>query len=512
VIQLNPLTFDAGTSLDLDAVLNAGLAKVVKILRVDGGWIGLDEGHLGPRWAGASGLNYEPSLRALPTNGRTLELVCHSGITADRLSATASSVRDAGMLDRVTEHRETVVVDDTRPASSLAMSLTLPEGIRTILALPLESQGRMLGVLALVTRGVHAYLADDIDLATTAAGELASAIDHALLFREQQRRIDRQSLLIEAAEMVNRSLDSFSLETTVLAEATRLVGAQKSALLVVRGDVLVANEVFGFSERYKRVLVVPLEDSLIGRAVLNGETVAVDDAEREGSSAALLAGEGQYRALIAAPLQSYRGTYGALAVFYAQPQRLGETDKTLLRTFSIHAAIALDNRRLIQEKDQMAVHDGLTGVYNRSYLELTLERTNKELRRNGGVVSILFLDVDGMKRVNDSHGHQAGDRLLCELATLLGESCRETDIVARYGGDEFVVLMPGTDSEGARRVARKVDEAIAQHNAADPGPVRLSASVGMHTAGGVGIDDLLREADRRMYAMKRSRSPRDGET
>jgi len=157
------------------------------------------------------------------------------------------------------------------------------------------------------------------------------------------------------------------------------------------------------------------------------------------------------------------------------------------------------------------VHDGLTGVYNRSYLELTLERTTKELRRNGGVVSILFFDVDGMKTVNDSHGHQAGDRLLRDVASLLGESCRATDIVARYGGDEFVMLMPGTDAEGARRVALKVDEAISRHNADTAGPIRLSVSMGMHTADGAGVDDLLREADRRMYEMKRSRSPHDGE-
>ena len=92
------------------------------------------------------------------------------------------------------------------------------------------------------------------------------------------------------------------------------------------------------------------------------------------------------------------------------PSSFGDDEKMVLRTFAIQAAIALDNRRLMREKDQMAVRDGLTGAYNRSYLELTLERTEKELRRNGGVVSILFVDLDGLKKVNDNHGHQAGDR------------------------------------------------------------------------------------------------------
>jgi diguanylate cyclase len=117
-------------------------------------------------------------------------------------------------------------------------------------------------------------------------------------------------------------------------------------------------------------------------------------------------------------------------------------------------------------------------------------------------VSILFLDLDDMKAVNDTLGHQAGDRLLRELAGLLENCCRETDIVARY-----VVLMPGTDEDGARRVAAKVDTAIAARNQSG-GPVRLSASMGVHTVSGADTDDLLREADRRMYAMKVARPGR----
>ena len=153
----------------------------------------------------------------------------------------------------------------------------------------------------------------------------------------------------------------------------------------------------------------------------------------------------------------------------------------------------------------MAVRDGLTGVYNRSYLELAMDRAAKDVRRNGGEASVLFLDVDGMKQVNDTYGHQAGDGLLVDLATLLKECCRETDVVARYGGDEFVVLMPDTGAEGVRQVALKVEAALARHNAGASGPARLSASAGMHSAGAGDIDDLLREADRRMYATKRSR-------
>ena len=475
---MSPLA-SADSSLDLETVLTVGLDKVIDILRVDGGWIALDR-------------------------DLTLELVCHRGISQDYAATIVRVPRDEAVAGLAFTSHETVIAGDTA-ASPLVSPSALREGIATMLVLPLRSRSRVLGVLAAVTRGPRCYSADDIDAAGAAGAELAVAIEQALLIRAQRDRIDDQRLLLDAAETISRSVDSASLETNILAEAARLVDAQKSALLAVRGDVLVAREVYGLSENFKQLFVVPLVDSLFGKAVLDGETVAVEEVGAEGATAARLGDEGEYRSLLTAPLQSHRGTYGALAVFYDRTRHFREYDKTLFRTFAIHATIALDNRRLIHEKEQMAVRDGLTGVYNRSYLELTLERTTKEVRRNGGFVSILFLDLDDMKKLNDTFGHQAGDRALRELATLLRESCRETDIVARYGGDEFVVLMPATDENGAKRVALKVDEAIARHNAAVEESARLSASVGRHTAGAAHIGDVLHEADRRMYAMKRSR-------
>ncbi|HJW75361.1 MAG TPA: diguanylate cyclase [Thermoleophilia bacterium] len=465
------------SSLDVDAVLGAALDSTVGTVRADGGWIVLGD-------------------------ESALDVVCRRGVAADRARAVTALAARGGALLPALREGEAVIIEGAASASLVPQSRPR-DGLSTLLVLPLKAQGNPLGLLVAVSRTPKAFSAHDVRAARAACDESAIAIERALVCREQLTRIERQRLLLEAAETVNRSLDSLSLETTILAEATRLMGAQRSALLVVRGDVLVAQEVRGFAERSKDLFVVPLEGSPFGQAVVTGETVTAGDAGSGEVHAAELAVGERCRAFIAAPLHSCRGTSGVIALFYDAPQRFGDDERMLLRTFAVQAAIALDNRRLMREKDQMAVRDGLTGVYNRSYLELTLERTTKELRRNGGVVSILFLDIDDMKQVNDTHGHPAGDRLLCALAKLLRENCREADIVARYGGDEFVVLMPGTDAEGAHRVSLKVGEAIDRHNSHEAGPTPLLVSMGVHTAGRADVDDLLREADRRMYAVKR---------
>jgi diguanylate cyclase (GGDEF)-like protein len=313
----------------------------------------------------------------------------------------------------------------------------------------------------------------------------------------------RSRLLLQAAETINSSLDSPTLEQTILGEATRLMGADAAALLVARGDVLVAAEAIGLPDRERDALVVPLETSVFGRALVNGQVVVEHPDPASGPW--------PWRAVAVSPLSSNRRTYGTLALFFRVEPAFGEEERALLRTLALQAAIALDNRALMREKERMAVHDGLTDVYNRRYLEMAIDRAIKERERHGGEVSVLFVDVDGMKDVNDTYGHQAGDALLIELARLLSSSCRATDVVARYGGDEFVVLMGETDAAGADAVARKVAAAVAARNAAAR-PPHLSASIGTHTAGTGSADGLLREADRKMYAVKRTRATRSGRT
>jgi diguanylate cyclase (GGDEF)-like protein len=475
LVALNAIVTAVNASLDLDTVLSMGLEKVIEIVQADAGWVSL---------AGADGYRLAGS----------------QSLSRQFAEATSSRRRGEGFVGMIAEKEETVVVESTADFPDVRR-----EGFTTLIGVPLKAQGEMLAVLAVGTRTERNYSADDIYFVTAAGAQLAAAIERALLFREQAARIDRERRLLEASETVNRNLDSPSLRMVILSEAARLVDAEKSALLAVRGEHLVAEAVYRLSDDYRRLFIVPIAGSLSGRAVTDGVTVAAEDVDDEPLADGALVSSGGYRAFMTAPLQSYRGTDGALTVYFDAPTLLSDDTKTLLRTFAVQAAVALDNQRLMREKDQLAAHDGLTGVFNRTYLEMALERTAKDLRRYGGTASVLFLDVDGLKLANDTDGHSAGDLLLRDMAAVLLATCRESDIVTRYGGDEFVVLMPSTDEEGAQHVADKVIEGMAERNRHQTSGPRLSASLGIHTADGAGVGTLLREADRRMYAMKRTR-------
>jgi len=477
---LTAIVSAANASYDLGAVLANGLEKTMEVLGLDAGWVAL-------------------------ARDECLEVAVFRGVSAAYVEQIERLCADDDLVGIANAELETAVVEDLY-AGPETLRFARQEGIENMMAVPLKAQDRLLGVLVVAARSPRVYTADDTYFAGAVGAQLSAAIENALLYREQLDRIGREHRLLEAVENVNSSLGKHAASMTILVEAAQLAGSAKSALLAVRGEALVAEEVYNLSDEFRRLFVLPLDDSVSGAAIRAGETVAVDDVDDEVLVDPYLVAEGGYRAFLTAPLQSYKGTYGALSVFFDEPRTFSDDDRTILRTFAGQAAVALDNERLLREREVLARTDGLTGVHNRAYLELMLERTAHDLHRNGGTASLLFVDVDDLKGINDRDGHETGDRILRDLAGLLVECCRETDTVARFGGDEFVVLMPEADAEGARLVRTKVEKAMAAYDTGRDGETPLSASLGVHTAAWPEAQHLLREADRRMYETKRRRA------
>jgi two-component system, cell cycle response regulator len=171
-------------------------------------------------------------------------------------------------------------------------------------------------------------------------------------------------------------------------------------------------------------------------------------------------------------------------------------------------AQALDNALLLRRSEALSVTDDLTQLYNSRYLNQVLRREAKRASRSGRPLSLLFLDLDGFKGINDNHGHQAGSRALVEAAAVIRRCARETDVVARFGGDEFAIVLPDTGSEGAAAVGDRVRERLSVHPFLESNglKLRLTASVGVATLPDVAAsaEELVRAADMAMYQVKES--------
>jgi diguanylate cyclase (GGDEF)-like protein len=185
----------------------------------------------------------------------------------------------------------------------------------------------------------------------------------------------------------------------------------------------------------------------------------------------------------------------------------GFDDDDRLTAVSIagHAVVALDNARLHRIVREQALVDGLTGLANRRHAERSLETEFARAERFGGPLAVVLCDLDDFKEVNDRHGHLVGDDVLRELATVLEATVRSVDIAARWGGEEFVLILPGTDAAGGAQFAERARAALADRTilTQDGVPVRVTASFGVASWPEHGADDeLLGAADSALYQAK----------
>ena len=243
------------------------------------------------------------------------------------------------------------------------------------------------------------------------------------------------------------------------------------------------------------------EASFCAHAIAEDDVLVVRDATQDArfEDNPLVTEDPNIRFYAGCAIRSSEGHHlGTLCVIDREPRELSEEDKVLLHDLTKMVELELATVDL-------AITDELTGLINRRGYQTIGAQIVELSKRKELELTACFIDLDDMKSINDVHGHEAGDDALKALASVLQESFRDSDVIARVGGDEFCILLAGTASAGAKIAEARLDEALRRHNETSGAPYRLSVSVGRASVTGELISDLgdlTSLADRAMYAKK----------
>ncbi|MBW2307467.1 MAG: sensor domain-containing diguanylate cyclase [Deltaproteobacteria bacterium] len=197
------------------------------------------------------------------------------------------------------------------------------------------------------------------------------------------------------------------------------------------------------------------------------------------------------------------GSDSAIEETDSKVEAFTEMDMLLLSSIGVFTGIAVENAFLYQKVHELAMIDSLTGLNNRHYFNEVFQREVERVNRYGHTICVVMMDVDGLKAVNDTHGHLTGDEVLQTIAGLLKTSVRISDTVARFGGDEFVILMPQADESKGRILVERIQNLIDRWNEKPSIPgVRLGVSFGIHAAGPGNVKNIIMGADQALYHSK----------
>ncbi|MGE5503936.1 MAG: diguanylate cyclase domain-containing protein [Actinomycetota bacterium] len=310
-------------------------------------------------------------------------------------------------------------------------------------------------------------------------------------------------------DIAKLGLDLGAVMALVVERTLALIGADGAAIELAEADDMVYRAAAG-SAATQIGLRLKRESSLSGLCVRTGDILRCDDSETDARVDREACRRVGLRSMIVMPLLHNGATVGALKAMSTRPGRFGEADMRLLGLLSemVGAAMFYAAKYDTDELFRRATHDGMTGLANRSLFMDRLRTAVACQGRNHKPAGVLMIDMDGLKSINDNHGHRAGDAVIREFACRLSSVARSSDTVARLGGDEFAVLLTPVDvPQGVSTAVTRLTERLTDPFSFEGRAFQLKASVGVahFPEDGCDITDLIEIADQRMYTVKRGR-------
>jgi diguanylate cyclase (GGDEF)-like protein len=389
------------------------------------------------------------------------------------------------------------------------------QGTESILVIPLIAGDSCLGTLNLLSRERGAFDANAARLGEEIAAQTALAIQHARLLEETRRYAEEQRALLRVSRAVSSGLRLWDVLGEVARASLGIAGAEGCEIELWHQELdeieLIAQQYIPdwLDSKTNIGTHFPLADWPLTRRVLETrEPLIFDKANTELTEYERehLFDDGTQSGF-AVPILLDDRCLGVFSLYSRQPAAFSPRVVALGRDLAGQAALAIERAHLHAALEARARTDGLTGVLNRGAIEEALDTELSRARRSGLPLAVLVVDLDGFKHVNDRHGHLAGDRVLQQVAAILTNGVRESDHVGRYGGDEFLVLLPDADETGAHAAIARIRAAmeaarVPVETEDEPLPIQFSVGHAIYPDDGSTHEELIAVADEAMYAAK----------
>lgn len=374
------------------------------------------------------------------------------------------------------------------------------------LFMPLISRERLIGLLVMDKKRTGRYNLEDYNLLEEITKKVAISMEKEYLREQLKEREQELSVINRSNAIISSSLDIQRIYDNFIKELKNVVDVDWAAIGVIEEAEIHFMAIFTeIGSPWKVGERIPLKGTATEWVSTHHKSLIERDLVVEN-----LFSTGKYhlqqslRSFAFMPLIISNQVIGALSVASRKPDAYNPRHIKLLEQLASQIAMPIENARLYAKTERMARVDSLTGLLNRRSLDEILPSEIGRHSRYGGVFSLIVLDLDSFKALNDNFGHLAGDELLRQIGIIMNSAVRESDRAFRYGGDEFAILLPQTTIEAAYKVAERIRQQTYARIEIGSKPISISLGLASWPADGVVVNDILAAADAALYQAKRS--------
>jgi len=327
---------------------------------------------------------------------------------------------------------------------------------------------------------------------------------------EEIRRYTKQlEALFNIGATVSQTLNLGELLDSVLDTVLMVMGVEVGGIFLLdkQTSKLLLKTHRGMSPEFaRRVEVVSIGDGFIGKVAKLGKPILAEDVSADSKLSWMRKMGGGIQSFAAVPIMAKEKILAVMGVGSRKHREFPDWEMLMVDTIANQIGMAIENAQLYEHALELAFTDGLTGLYNRRYIMEQIEREFIRAQRSKAPLSLIMVDLDELKAINDRFGHHEGDGFLKEVARIVKVNTRASDVAARWGGDEFMLLAPGTDSRSASKIAERIRAQVERYKIKVEGEevgITVSAGIVSYPAHASVVEELLKKADEAMYNAKR---------